>query len=808
MSPTRWGGTTGGTGPGGHPFFDQKSFLGSRPKHSDWLSLISVRGFWAVVLSMLSLGIGIGLLFASFFVDKPRIYIMLVCCTALSWILRAFARLETYVPDPFLRNVAASGRFRPRFRRSLKDWHAMVASKRASLTAEMRVHSADTQRTGRPSGDNSEGLSGRDDVSSATDLGGRKTTQLPPTQSTTAAIGRGSRLDGGLDLVGSTSSDSVLERAASSPARSDQLVTSAPAAKTSKLLEGTTSQTLESSSLLEPTITTTSRVVRELEGFRGPCEAKVPEECILGRSLQNTLMFRQFESPQFLGEGGFGHVFKARNRLDQSWSAFKVKNYQLAANENIAGIERTFNEVKALLAMQHKHLVTFHMHWCEENQFLPDKEAMIRTWQGKHAEMNKVVGRVVNVMEGASSKSGTSGGGGPPPDAPAVGGAPAPSDPPEDDEEDQTAQEPGGAGDQGGDLRAKTKELLNGLLQVGEWTQDPLDEDLELEDVVDLEKTLTALRNQAEVSGVSRANESEAFSMKRKSRPPTPGRSPGAEGGALLGPSPSPNLRGLRAEPILEEEELGDRTVTSSDEPGAKSRRERTSSSTSQSSPNAWGAALSNSTSSKKLDGSSSVVSDDPHQFGVGLRKRGAGAGAAAGTADCGKRGEEDHHVGAEAPEPPAPPPAGAPTPSSSSAPVNSDSIAFVSDSNNPRGQGGWSGVETPSKSTRREKPVEEEDDSTPEESSEYSWSTGHPLGAWKKKERLEAERKRLLEENQQVVIKAQAKNQQPAEEVLKEIEQLKRKEDDGFNIRDIRNAKKRGLRLEAFAVERGDWNI
>eukprot|EP00392_Amoebophrya_sp_AT5.2_P007938 g7957.t1 len=103
----------------------------------------------------------------------------------------------------------------------------------------------------------------------------------------------------------------------------------------------------------------------------GPAVPYLPSGPVI--SLQNSLMFRQYEDVTYLGEGGFGVVYKAKNKLDESYAAFKVKSYRLSAHENISKIERSFNEVKTFLAMKHKHLVDFHMHWCEESQFLPDK---------------------------------------------------------------------------------------------------------------------------------------------------------------------------------------------------------------------------------------------------------------------------------------------------------------------------------------------------------------------------------------------------------------------------------------------------
>ncbi|CAD7976441.1 unnamed protein product [Amoebophrya sp. A25] len=113
-------------------------------------------------------------------------------------------------------------------------------------------------------------------------------------------------------------------------------------------------------------------------GFQGAQTSLVPPDSHLGLSLQNSFMFRQFEEVTYLGEGGFGVVYKARNKLDKSYAAFKVKNYKLTADENMSKIERSFNEVKTFLAMKHKHLVDFHMHWCEEAQFLPDKAKVKR----------------------------------------------------------------------------------------------------------------------------------------------------------------------------------------------------------------------------------------------------------------------------------------------------------------------------------------------------------------------------------------------------------------------------------------------
>lgn len=157
------------------------------------------------------------------------------------------------------------------------------------------------------------------------------------------------------------------------------LFTSTTVAPSTTLSDGDPTSTLDENSDSFPTTSTISSA--SFQGFQGFAKPQVEADSILGKTLQNCLLFRQFEDVSYLGEGGFGVVYKGKNRLDGTWSAFKVKPYKLKLDEDVVrgGGGREFGEVRSFLSMRHKHLVFLHTHWCEESQYLPDKAEMKRT---------------------------------------------------------------------------------------------------------------------------------------------------------------------------------------------------------------------------------------------------------------------------------------------------------------------------------------------------------------------------------------------------------------------------------------------
>lgn len=65
---------------------------------------------------------------------------------------------------------------------------------------------------------------------------------------------------------------------------------------------------------------------------------------------------------EFIASGGFGKVFKAKNRLDQV--VYAVKKIPLKY-ENVQTFERKLNEVKTLAKLNHPNIVQYKAAWLE-----------------------------------------------------------------------------------------------------------------------------------------------------------------------------------------------------------------------------------------------------------------------------------------------------------------------------------------------------------------------------------------------------------------------------------------------------------
>ena len=68
----------------------------------------------------------------------------------------------------------------------------------------------------------------------------------------------------------------------------------------------------------------------------------------------------QFEALEFLGQGGMGTVFKARNRADQSIYAVKVMRAELS--DDLEAIKRFEQEINAVSKLDHVNLIAVHSH--------------------------------------------------------------------------------------------------------------------------------------------------------------------------------------------------------------------------------------------------------------------------------------------------------------------------------------------------------------------------------------------------------------------------------------------------------------
>ncbi|XP_055355847.1 eukaryotic translation initiation factor 2-alpha kinase-like [Paramacrobiotus metropolitanus] len=82
----------------------------------------------------------------------------------------------------------------------------------------------------------------------------------------------------------------------------------------------------------------------------------------------------EFEELNLIGHGGFGRVYRARNRVDgQEYAVKKIRLPKKSSRENILKI---FREVKVLAGLHHKHVVGYNAAWLEmeaENDSMPSK---------------------------------------------------------------------------------------------------------------------------------------------------------------------------------------------------------------------------------------------------------------------------------------------------------------------------------------------------------------------------------------------------------------------------------------------------
>ncbi|CEM21685.1 unnamed protein product [Vitrella brassicaformis CCMP3155] len=107
----------------------------------------------------------------------------------------------------------------------------------------------------------------------------------------------------------------------------------------------------------------------------GP-QSQIPPDCPLAEVLENGKFYRTFEELSLIGRGGFGAVYRARNRLEPDKPIYAVKFVHLRMRAKDAlGSRRYFREVSAGRDILSKHVVRYFIWWCEEPQFLPKEHA-------------------------------------------------------------------------------------------------------------------------------------------------------------------------------------------------------------------------------------------------------------------------------------------------------------------------------------------------------------------------------------------------------------------------------------------------
>lgn len=71
-----------------------------------------------------------------------------------------------------------------------------------------------------------------------------------------------------------------------------------------------------------------------------------------------------FDNIELVGNGGFGHVFKARHKIDDNYYAVKIIKLYIKETDNISNIQEV-SEAKTMMKMDQKNIIRYHTSWFE-----------------------------------------------------------------------------------------------------------------------------------------------------------------------------------------------------------------------------------------------------------------------------------------------------------------------------------------------------------------------------------------------------------------------------------------------------------
>ncbi|NXI66244.1 E2AK1 kinase, partial [Anseranas semipalmata] len=106
-----------------------------------------------------------------------------------------------------------------------------------------------------------------------------------------------------------------------------------------------------------------NRQVLNGELDNGDCHAIGEKEVLL--EAQTSRYLNEFDEIARLGKGGYGQVYKVRNKLDGQFYAIKKINIKKATRRDCMKVLR---EVKVLAGLQHPNIVGYHTAWMEHVQ--------------------------------------------------------------------------------------------------------------------------------------------------------------------------------------------------------------------------------------------------------------------------------------------------------------------------------------------------------------------------------------------------------------------------------------------------------
>ncbi|XP_075371366.1 eukaryotic translation initiation factor 2-alpha kinase 1 [Mycteria americana] len=93
---------------------------------------------------------------------------------------------------------------------------------------------------------------------------------------------------------------------------------------------------------------------------------------------QTSRYLNEFDEVARLGKGGYGKVYKVRNKLDGQFYAIKKINIKKATRRDCMKVLR---EVKVLAGLQHPNIVGYHTAWMEQVQTVRPKDKRIMEFQ-------------------------------------------------------------------------------------------------------------------------------------------------------------------------------------------------------------------------------------------------------------------------------------------------------------------------------------------------------------------------------------------------------------------------------------------